>query len=406
MARPRRDGTPAAAIKRQRLTEFAVANLKPAKRVYLVWDAKQEGLALAVHPTGRRVWKFIYSFQGRARWYTIGSANKVGIAAARMMARKLGGEVAHNRDPQAEKMAAARGGDTFTRLAKLYVDDYAKKNNKSWAQADALVQKYLLPRWGRMSAADVRRQHVKTLMRTIAAPVLANQVLAAASAIFSWGIREDLVAANPCLRVDRNKTASRARVLSDTEIPIFWQEFDAAGLVASTALKVLLLTGQRPGEVRAMRREHIVDGFWEMPGKPVPSLKWPGTKNARDHKVWLPQAAQDLIADLGDGGLVFAGERGGAIDDLDVAMRMACATLKAERATPHDLRRTHGTMITRLGFGRDAMNRIQNHVEGGIASVYDRYAYESENKKVMEAVANKIMSLVTGAGGANVVDFR
>ena len=59
-----------------------------------------------------------------------------------------------------------------------------------------------------------------------------------------------------------------------------------------------------------------------------------------------------------------------------------------ERATPHDLRRTHGTTDHRgSGFGRDAMNRIQNHREGGIASVYDRHGYAEENKRIMEAVA-------------------
>jgi len=42
------------------------------------------------------------------------------------------------------------------------------------------------------------------------------------------------------------------------------------------------------------------------------------------------------------------------------------------------------------------MNRIQNHKEGGIASVYDRHGYADENKRVMEAVAAKIMSLVDG----------
>jgi integrase len=77
-------------------------------------------------------------------------------------------------------------------------------------------------------------------------------------------------------------------------------------------------------------------------------------------------------------------------------MRDICTKLKVERATPHDLRRTHGTTITSLGFGRDAMNRIQNHKEGGIASVYDRHQYSDENKRVMEAVADKMMSLVNG----------
>src|SRR5262245_41664109 len=75
----------------------------------------------------------------------------------------------------------------------------------------------------------------------------------------------------------------------------------------------------------------------------------------------------------------------------------------AERATPHDLRRTHGTRVTELGFGRDAMNRIQNHREGGIASVYDRHEYAEENRHVMEATAKRIVSLAEGTATDNVV---
>jgi integrase len=164
-----------------------------------------------------------------------------------------------------------------------------------------------------------------------------------------------------------------------------------------------------------MRREHIKDGWWEMPGDPEVALKWPGTKNAADHHVWLPAPAQALLAEMDGKGLVFAGLRGRPVEGLDGAMRAICQKLDTEakefelqrvaRATPHDLRRTHGTTITALGFGRDAMNRLQNHVEGGIASVYDRHGYSEENRRIMEAVAQKIMLLVEGAEGAKVLHF-
>jgi integrase len=116
---------------------------------------------------------------------------------------------------------------------------------------------------------------------------------------------------------------------------------------------------------------------------------------------------QDIIAELSDGattGFVFAAARGGPVDRLDVAMREACKKLGGERARPHDLRRTHGSTITGLRFGRDAMNRIQNHREGGIADVYDRHEYADENRKVMEAVAARILALAEGrTDSANVV---
>ena len=51
------------------------------------------------------------------------------------------------------------------------------------------------------------------------------------------------------------------------------------------------------------------------------------------------------------------------------------------------------------------MNRIQNHKEGGIASVYDRHGYADEIKKIMDTVATHIMSLVQGKGSDNVIAF-
>jgi len=86
--------------------------------------------------------------------------------------------------------------------------------------------------------------------------------------------------------------SSRERVLSDNEIPKFWTPFDDAGLIRSSILKMILLTGQRPGEVTHMRTEHIEGGGRTLPGKPVPALVWLGTKNATTHRVWLPKPAQ------------------------------------------------------------------------------------------------------------------
>jgi integrase len=135
----------------------------------------------------------------------------------------------------------------------------------------------------------------------------------------------------------------------------------------------------------------------------VPALDWPGTKNGASHRVWLPAAAQALLAEMDGKGFVLAGPRGSAVGKLDAAMRAICKKLGAERATPHDLRRTHGTTIAALGFGREAMNRVQNHVEGGIASVYDRHQYADENKRIMETVAARIMALVEGRPTDNVI---
>src|SRR5262245_13116403 len=230
----------------------------------------------------------VYPFRGRPRWYHLG---RIYLADARRLVQRLRVQVTEGKDPVAERQAERSAG-TFAELAQNYLEQYAKRNNKSWKQADALVRRYLLPKWGKLVAKSITRSDVRLAIGRIAAPVLANQVLAAASAIFSWAVKQEVIAVNPCHGIDRNATASRERVLSDSELPRFWAAFDNAGS-AGTALKLILLTGQRPGEVGHMRAEHIVDGWWEMPGKPTAG--WPGTKNGQSHRVWLPQSAQALL---------------------------------------------------------------------------------------------------------------
>jgi integrase len=400
MPRPTKHAEPARQPRRRRLTELFVRRLKGGERTYVIWDELARHLALRIQPTGARSWYAVYSRHGRPRWLHLGDAAAIGLADARTMAAEAMLAVARGGDPAADRRAE-RGAGTFADLAARYVEQHARKVNRSWRQADALVRRHALPRWGKLQASSITRGDVKALMARIEAPIVANQTLAAVSAIFSWAVKEEIQLTNPCKLVGRNATRSRERVLSDSEIPKFWAASDDAGLVVGTALKMILLSGQRPGEVAHMRREHIKGGWWELPGEPVPALSWPGTKNGHSHRVWLPEPASALLAELtGDDaattGFVFSGPRGRPVRGLDAAMRAICAELSAERATPHDLRRTHGTTIAALGFGRDAMNRIQNHKEGGIGSVYDRHGYAEENRRVMEAVAARIMALVEG----------
>jgi integrase len=335
----------------------------------------------------------------------------VPLSDARRIAAKLRAAVAEGRDPAAERKAE-RGAGTFAELAERYVEEWSRRRNRSWKQADTLVRKYLLSRWSRLDCKSITRADVRAAIGRIKAPMLANQVLAAASAIFAWGVRQEVVSFNPCAGVERHETRSRERVLSDAELPLFWNAFGDAGAYGA-CLKVLLLLGQRPGECARMRREHIADGWWMLPGAPDLKTGWLGTKNGATHRVWLPKAARCIVEELSQdrgliSGFVFATSRSTpVVNGLDIAMRNICERLNVERVTPHDLRRTHGTRVTALGFGREALNRIQNHREGGIADVYDVHKYAEENQRVMEAVASRILLLAEGqAQDENVVRGR
>jgi integrase len=407
MARPRKDGSTAAQTNKRALSELYIRRVKPQAAPFNAWDTKEPGLVLRVHPTGSRSFKVVYSYHSRKRWYHVGM---VPLSDARRIATKIRLAVAEGIDPVADRQAE-RGAGSFGELVQRYLDEYARKKNKSWEQADYLVKRHLLPRWGKLEVKGISRADVRAALARITSPTVANQVRAAASAIFSWAVKQEVIAVNPVTGIERHETKDRERVLGDTELPLFWKAFDSAGLVKSSALKTILLTGQRPGEVSCMRREHIKDGWWEMPGDPVPALAWPGTKNEQTHRVFLSEPVRDIIAELDEEattGFVFATSRGKAITELPRAMQDICRQIGADRATPHDLRRTFSTQVTRLGFGRDSMNRVTNHREGGIADVYDRHRYSVENQKIMDAVASHILALAEGKSleSDNVVEFR
>ena len=72
---------------------------------------------------------------------------RIGLSDARRLAAEAMLAVARGADPAAERRAARSRG-TFAELATSYVEQHAKKHNRSWRQADALVRRHLIPRWG------------------------------------------------------------------------------------------------------------------------------------------------------------------------------------------------------------------------------------------------------------------
>jgi integrase len=348
---------------------------------YYKRDPKQPGLLLRIRPSGHRCWYFRYSLHNRVRWYRIG---QVGKTEARKIAARLRYEVAQGRDPQTEKLAQREAG-TFGELHSRYISEWAQKRNKSWSQAAYLVERHLSPRWGRLDAKSITRADVRAALGRIASPTVANQTLAAASAIFTFGVKMEVVPFNPCRGIDGNPTKDRSRVLSDSELQVIWPKL-------TPPLRVVLLTGQRPGEVSCMRREHIVDKvWWQMPGPVIPALGWPGTKNKEDHRVFLSEPVRQIVG-VGETGFAFESR-----SRLPRVIRGICAKLGiTDRVRPHDLRRTFATFVTRLGHGRPAMDRILNHRDRSTGTIYDKYAYAMEDQRVMESVARHILEVAEG----------
>ena len=194
-------------------------------------------------------------------------------------------DVIEGKDPAAERKAERR--PTASPIWRRSMSSCTPRSTtRGGGRPSASSPAICCPRWGKLKASAISRADVQAMMLRIEAPIIANQTLAAASAIFSWAVRQEILTVNPCHGVDRNPTSgARARAFRRRG-PLAVAELDPQ-------LRLILLTGQRPGEVANMQREHIADGWWRMPGKPQGT--WPGTKNGRDHRVWLSESALALV---------------------------------------------------------------------------------------------------------------
>jgi integrase len=64
--------------------------------------------------------------------------------------------------------------------------------------------------------------------------------------------------------------------------------------------------------------------------------------------------------------------------------------------TPHDLRRTAATFMTRLGIPRLHVEKVLNHSTGDIAEVYDRHDYLPEKRSAVEKWGQHLTASIEG----------
>src|ERR1035437_5099777 len=196
------------------------------------FDTEERGLSLRVAPSGRKTWCFRYRVLGAKRRprQVFGTYPELTLAKARRKAHNERGHVQDGKDPAAQRTAWKRA-DTFTDLADWYLTDYAKKRKqpKSWAEDERIINKELLPAWRDHKAHEVTRDDVRRLLRSIAdrpAPVMANRTLALVSRIYNKALEEGVpnIVANPALRLPKpgGDERSRDRVLTDEEIRQLW----------------------------------------------------------------------------------------------------------------------------------------------------------------------------------------
>jgi integrase len=401
-----------------RLTAKTVENAKPRAARVEVPDSGCRGLYLIVQPSGRKAWAVRYRFQGKPRKLTL---NGVGsLAAARKAATDALHELELGNDPASlkfdakaaeEKAAALRAGDTVDNLASQFIERYAKKQTRenSWRMTQRIFDRIVLPAWRGRIIHDIKRRDVIDLVEGVAerTPILANRVHAALSKFFNWLASRDVIVASPCAGVARpSKEQPRDRILNDEEIKAVWTACDAIGGQGGACVKMMLITGQRRGEVAGMRRGEIEGDMWTLPPE--------RTKNGQKHLVPLSRQAMAIIKSMpqivGDVDYVFPGSGNRRLAGFShIKDRIDARTKFKAPWTIHDLRRTVASGMARIGITLPVIERVLNHAGGsfaGIVGVYQRHDYAAERRQALETWGTFVADLVSNRPPRNVVSLH
>ncbi len=378
-------------------------------------DSTTTGLYLRVYSTGLSAFIHRYKIKGTRRVYTLPdikltkSNTEREIALALSEARSLHSTqkslILQNIDPSIERDLKAKEIEampTVSRFSEIYIERYAKSKKKSWKSDKRYLDVEVTPVLGKLPLDKVKRSHIIALLdkkQDAGTMTVRNRLISLLSKFFNFAIERGLIEANPASGIKRTKETSKQRFLSEDEIRFLWgRTGDSSRYNPATrlAMRLILVTGQRPGEVCEMHEDQLKGKLWRMDD----------TKNGLPHSIPLTKLALKIIKEArphARDGYLFANTKGVIMDKtiLPKAMkRMPWADLPA---TPHDLRRTAITGISEWGYDRIIQNKIANHVDNSIGGIYDRHNYIKEKTSALEAWERKLKGILNQAKTDNVI---
>jgi integrase len=378
-------------------TELYIKSLAPKEKEFCVSEG--HGFTIRVLPSGVKTFWYYYSLMGRRKKLNLGTYPDVSLSEARKKYREAANLVVDKVDPSVpSKMPSV---DELERISvKTLVDMYTKHIATHLVEISvklqsARLQKHVVPVWGERDVLDIRRRDAIFLIEKIAAskPGAARNVLLAARAMFTYALRREMFEYNPFsevgLAVPAASPNDRTRVLSDDELKqvvIPYLLSPTGNTVIKKALFLILVTGQRPGEVVGMRQREIDGDWWTIPYSRIKTERRKGKKNPQDHRVFLTQLAKSAVQAFED--FIFPASRGasGAIRTNTISHHIEYYDppyLGIDRWTPHDLRRTARTGMAALRVAERHAEAVLNHAQAGVKKIYDRHHYDDEKKEAL-----------------------
>jgi integrase len=406
------------------LTVAGIKALKPQATPFEIKDDAITGAYVEKRPSGAVSYVLRYRFADKTRKLTLGKfdVDEDGLAKARAKAREarnaLGQGIdpaAAKRDAKAARAAASRQAeasaesapvapDQVETVAAEFIERYAKAKTRDWKETQRLLEKNVVTHWRGRRLSEISKADINAVLDFMidrGAAVGANRVFAQLRKMSNWAVSRGLIERSPCEGIDKpSSETKRDRVLKDCELALVWQGCETIGFPFGPMTQLLILTGQRRGEVAGMSYSELdMEGaLWTLPAERV--------KNDRQHKVPLsPQALALLrgVPRIVESDFVFSTTGttapsgfSNAKDCLDRAL-LKLDPRALDSWTMHDLRRSVASGMAGLGVQLHVIERVLNHVSGsfgGIVEVYQRHEFSPEMRAALDAWAAHVAEIV------------
>jgi integrase len=366
------------------------------------------GFGIRVTAGGARSFILNYIAGGRERRLTIGSYPEWSVVGAREEAKRLKREIDIGRDPLGERVAY-REAPTVSELCDRYLEEHAAKK-RGGPEDRRMIERTVRRELGARKVADVTYTDIDRLHRKLTvssarkktggAPYAANRLLALLSKMFSlsirWGMRPD----NPAKGVERNPEERRVRFLGGDELRRLTDALaEHSSQPAANAIRLLLLTGARSGEVLSATWDqfNLEIGIWTKPSS--------HTKQKREHRVPLSAPARQLLSEMKEAAsrqtrerrresspYLFAARLGeGPMVDLKSSWRAICCSADLQDLRLHDLRHSFASMLASAGLSLPVIGALLGHTQPGTTA---RYAHLFDDP--LRAATERVGAIVTG----------
>jgi integrase len=380
------------------LTDTAIRAVKPSEKQQKLFD--ERGLFLLVAPTGSKIWRFKYRFQGREKLISLGHYPDVSLKDARDKAADARKTLGSGNDPSAErKSSKLQLKNTFELVAR----EWHEKQAAAWTEQYAVkirhyMEKNLFPYIGTRPVGDIKPSELLPVMRGMeerGAVTIAHIVRGVCSSIFRYAVITGRAERDPAADIRGAITPhvikNRAAITDPAEVGKLLITIDKyhGTFVVRNGLRLMYLTFCRTSEIRQAEWAEfdLDDMLWRIPAAKM--------KMSRDHIVPLSRQGLAVLAEMrpfsGDGQYVFPGRKRGdsllSLNTFTDALRYMGFT--PETMCAHGFRAMASTLLNEQGYPPDVIERQLAHIPGNkVRSAYNRAEYLPERRKMMQDWAN------------------